>query len=486
MIHLYYVELSSGLFVSTRPLPLAKALRLPLDPMGVGEFLARGQLIPPSTVFAGMRQLSLGQHVIWHENHASTKTHWQPYSILQRIPFAEAVKRCCEVITHGLNLVCKGRQHILCDITGGYDSRLVLAACNANSISCGLTTNGSDENLDVKIARKISTEQGYPWIHGTRLAPPLELNEKTARQLLFLTNGELVPTECADHLIKRPILCRDYEMHLTGGAGETLRSFPWGQEFFGIGRRRPANVDRAVRYRFLQSGRPPAGMFTHDWFGAFSRVLTTRVREMCLLCSNTLTTQQLDAVYLWKNQGHVGAYTSALYGLMPTIAPLSVAGIQSLFVAIPWSYRLNARLVRAVIYALCPELAHFRTQYGSTAAPIGITNIHLEAVQAAKKALHLFNKVGRVRRASRVSGAPVSPEVDSRLIRQKQLVAMYVNPPQMQSIALFNQRGLREALCLEDKVSPSNLPFLSRSATIEMLCRELGFVPTSDFLNLAG
>src|SRR3712207_6553742 len=76
--------------------------------------------------------------------------------------------------------------------------------------------------------------------------------------------GELPFTEAYHHLLSRPQLAQEFDLHLMGGGGELLRYFPWSQEFFGIGRRRLANVNRLLDYRFLDVS-PPPSLFSQNW-----------------------------------------------------------------------------------------------------------------------------------------------------------------------------------------------------------------------------
>jgi asparagine synthetase B (glutamine-hydrolysing) len=64
-LNLYYGEQDAGLYVSTNALSLALALALGLglNPHGVQELLARNALLTPTTMFAGLRRVDVGEHI---------------------------------------------------------------------------------------------------------------------------------------------------------------------------------------------------------------------------------------------------------------------------------------------------------------------------------------------------------------------------------------------------------------------------------------
>ena len=63
MLNLYYGEQDAGLYVATNAFSLACALGLGLDPHGVQGLLARNALLAPTTRFAGLRRVNVGEHI---------------------------------------------------------------------------------------------------------------------------------------------------------------------------------------------------------------------------------------------------------------------------------------------------------------------------------------------------------------------------------------------------------------------------------------
>src|SRR3712207_3077725 len=190
-------------------------------------------------------------------------------------------------------------------------------------------------------------------------------------------------------------LAQDFNLSMQGSGGPLFRYFPWSQEFFGIGRRRLANADNVLKYRLLPHP-PPPSLFSQDWLPTLRSRLKSRVERICREQPGTRTTQQLDAVHLWKQTGHSSLYMSAMYDWLPSVSPLLSAGVVKAGITMPWAMRLTSRLQRQMIYTLSPRAAEIVTAYGATAEPTSSKNVHLAALQSAKRAIHLVNKLDRM------------------------------------------------------------------------------------------
>jgi asparagine synthetase B (glutamine-hydrolysing) len=79
-LNLYYLETPGGTFVATNALLLAKSVGVGLSPQGVAEFLARGVLLAPRTMFEGISRLSIGEHLTFKQETATIGRHWSAYA----------------------------------------------------------------------------------------------------------------------------------------------------------------------------------------------------------------------------------------------------------------------------------------------------------------------------------------------------------------------------------------------------------------------
>jgi hypothetical protein len=487
MLNLYYGEHDGGLYVSTNAISLARALGLGLDPYGVQELLARNYagVIAPTTMFAGLRRVDIGEHVRYRAGALSRAKHWHWYEPEASYgSIREAADTAAAVVVDRVARYATSASSVLCDLTGGLDSRLVASAACAAGLRFAVTVNGPPDQQDVRIAHRVAEIMQWDMRYfNTPLLWTAEITPDMRRELLYRTNGELPFTDAYHHLLSRPMLAEEFGLHLMGGGGELFRYFPWGQEFFSIGRRRLASVNRLLDYRFLDVA-PPPSLFSRNWLPALRSRLGARIEAICREQPGTRTTQQLDAVYVWKRTNHESLYMSATYDWVPSVAPLLSAGVVKAAVSMPWKMRLTSQLQRQMIYAMSPRAAGIATVYGATAEPTSFKNVHLAAWRAAKRAAHLFDKLDRI-----LFRGVFTKRLSSRraALEKHKLFLMHqaerqLDPKSMLSRALYTTEGLHRMLGGSDEERQARYWVIMRLATVEALCRELGFEPEEDFL----
>jgi hypothetical protein len=145
--------------------------------------------------------------------------------------------------------------------------------------------------------------------------------------------------------------------------------------------------------------------------------------------------------------------------------------------------RLTSRLQRQMIYTLSPRAARVVTAYGGTAEPTSFSNVHLTALQAAKRGVHLSNKLYRVRskgaKKYRSSGTSVTK---GQIIFLTDALQEFLAPNTMLSRALYDAESLHQVLGGSDEDRQAHSLLIQKLATVEGLCREVGFEPEADFL----
>jgi hypothetical protein len=100
-----------------------------------------------------------------------------------------------------------------------------------------------------------------------------------------------------------------------------------------------------------------------------------------------------------------------------------------------------------MIYTLSPRAAGVVTAYGGTAEPTSFSNVHLTALQSAKRGVHLANKLNRVRlkgaKKYRSSGTFVTKQHMPFLTDELQ---EFLAPKTMLSRALYDAESLHQML----------------------------------------
>ena len=484
LMNLYYVADGGGLYVATTALALARALRLALDPDSVREFLARGALLTPASMFRTMRRLDVGEHLVCARGSVQIGRHWSAYA--PTTPYRTTVDAAAAA---GETLVdrmtrCAGGDRVITDLTGGLDTRTILSAICASGHRPAVTVNGPAELDDVRVARQVADRLGLDMRYfDTPSFWTREVDAGLRRDLVHRTGGELPFTSVYHLALSRPLLARDHGLHVFGCGGGFLRYFPWGQEFLGIGRRRRANIDNLLRYRVFYEPLS-ASVVAADIIAPVASRMRARLTAICDEEPDTLTTQQLDAVHVWKMTAHSSLYLSAGYNWLPTVAPLLTAGVIRVAVGMPWRLRLTSQLQRRVIAHLCPAAARLPTNYGGTAEPTGVRNLHGAAWRTAKRGGFLAAKLDRVLLngavARRLSSRVAAPTARVPFITDE--LRAFLRPERMWSRHLYAD-GPLDALVNTPEPSPSRTAWIARIATVETLCRELDVRPEPGFLS---
>ena len=490
-LSLYFGAVDGDYLATTAIMPAAVTFGIAPDPHGVREHLARGGLLLPSTFFAGIERVNIGQHIRLRGGQWRRATHWQPFQDTSRYgslgaaaeAYAAALVRA---VARSTPAPADGqRPRTLIDLTGGYDTRMVAAAALQAGLEFDVITIPFPTQREITVASRVAQAMGLRHhIYGPETLAGLSPDRGVVRELLYRTAGEWYFRFPAYWLVSLRQLRPDYRLHIQGSGGELTRAHQWNHEFWDIGRVRPPNIDRMLRYRFFQQGRTPPGLYRRDWWPDFVGDFAERARHFFDEPAEARNTQRLDALFFWRSSKS-GSLLSAMHGWMPTAYPMYTAELADVALAIPWPYKLNARLARAVTQRLSPELAALPTEYGSTAGPVRLSNLHLEAKQAFKHAHHLMSKVDRTLAGgmlTRIFGTGrwqyPNPHIADAL-------RDLLTPEQMYSKELYDPAGLAAYLNRDD-TSWRHRAHLSRILNVELLFRECNFQPDGAFLDAAG
>ena len=361
---------------------------------------------------------------------------------------------------------------------------MVVATCLNLDLDVALTANGPEADVDVQIAHKIAETIGRKLYYlDTSTMVPEDIGRDLQLRLLSQTNGELPFSEIYRHSLTRPILAEQLDLHLTGSGSEIFRYYPWSQEFIGIGRRRLANVDRLLRYRYLPKSRLMTEIFSTNWFPDYKDRLHQQLLDLCMSMSNTLTTEQLDYLFTWKRTGNESAYRSSLHNFLATANPIITAGVFETATSLHWPLRLTSHLQRQIISELCPALSEGATGYGGLVSSASIKGLRAESKQATNRAQKLFGKLDKMLLGDGYRGVFVKPksEQHSSQDRIPMTFRSLLQPGEMRSENSYNSDALASWFGgRSDSIALSN-ELVERMATVELLCQVLNFEPDEQF-----
>jgi hypothetical protein len=303
--------------------------------------------------------------------------YWMPF-FQHAVP--GSLRECADAIAGHLEDYCRSLIEpgapVFSDLTGGYDSRVTSAALVRGGIPFTATVAGSERHPDVVFARRICEEERIPHIAVDPAADPETIAPEVQTSLL-LSEG------CADAFtlasmlrVKRCLVRNAAQVPITtvsGALGECYRDFYWSQEFFYKGDRRPASLDRLIRYRIDSI---PAHMecFAADWRPLWKDNLRKYLENIIEPYTGERNTSQIDAVYLRKMAGMIGAFACAAGRMSIPLTPFGARPALDIALSVPPDWRYDARLLRNIAWALSPSLAGHMTLSGRPCAPPNLRN----------------------------------------------------------------------------------------------------------------
>jgi asparagine synthase (glutamine-hydrolysing) len=243
---------STSLLAATEVLP-----SVAFDPQGVYELAFNVMPIGDDTIFAELKMLGPDRVVELTEAGAVASSIAKPLpERTTGLPLSERLERHRERLAA---VVGRHARHfgdnVRCPLSGGLDSRLVLAALRAEGVSPRTFVYGGPRSEDVRIAREIGASQGFEveWLDKDALrhvSPDEfpEIVERNFRQYDGLPNyGELF--ENGGNADARDARHEGGALSASGGCGEIYRNF-----FFLPGRRvTAATIGRSFFARYARS-----------------------------------------------------------------------------------------------------------------------------------------------------------------------------------------------------------------------------------------
>jgi hypothetical protein len=375
---------------------------------------------------------------------------------------AGAVVEACGAIGAGL-------PNPVFDLTGGFDSRIVLGAALKAGMRPAVTVAGPAGDADVEVARHLAGLYGLPLAAlSPRWKDAAEWREAALAALAF-TDGEYDVLEYARILgIHRRLREAGHGASVNGSNGEILKGYWWELLFPRTGEVEPLNERRIAEARFAGSAGASsllAARFETDLAGHFAGVIQRANREMAGLPN----TAQLDNVYLTlRMQRWQGRIASSTARLWPSTSPFFFRGPLEAALATPPAERVRHRLSRRLIEYLDPRLAAQPLAQGYPALPVRVSTLH-RFTPLAWEIAGKFWRHGR-RRLGLGAGPPPAANAVAILANDPETAAL-LEPAGMRTAALYDAGRLRRFVEAARNPAFGDAASWARVFTLEALAR---------------
>jgi asparagine synthase (glutamine-hydrolysing) len=469
-LHVYAVEIEGAIVVSTSALVLAALVDAPLDPLACQEMLGAGSVFEDRSLFLGVRKLEPASlYTIRDGRIASRSRYWSVAALFDGVTPAATVPALADGLVAAVRDTLACFERPIVDLTGGFDSRGIVAAAVASGRPFQCVVNGRDEDGDVRSAEAIARQLG---VHLLRLRPGLDFGARPLPAIdraVALTDGEFDAAEYADVLEIHERLARQGDATVNGSAGEVCRGYWWDLLSPHTGSTTHFDHARAAR-RFVPDDWAD-GILAAPAAPSLARHFEDVIRRANSGLEHLPNTVRADNVYLTlRMQRWAGRLASATDRIWPCATPFMFRRPLEAALTAPISVRARNRMARALIDRLDPALAALPMAGGYPASPIRLSNAHrflpLLAENAAKA-------VQRARRAfGKTASRPPSASAAAVLWAQEEVPALLL-PARMSTAGLYDPAAL--AAFFEASKAPgfAEPRKLGRILTLELVAQAL-------------
>ena len=254
------------------------------------------------------------------------------------------------------------------DVTGGLDTRTLIAALHATDVEFELSVSGHPQHPDVLLGAEVARSVNRPFHLTTHDAASLHADlEGTVESLDGLQSHILVQHRLTQN--QRDRYGRGKTLTLKGSGGELLRDFIWLQDFPRYGSK-SVNIPRMHRMR-MEMLRIPESLLTEEYRSHSDKAREQRINNLENYRRET-NTQTYDVVYCRESLQVVASRQigSWAHGGNCGHAPLAeLFRLQHCYHQQP-SKRLAGRYQKRFITDCSVELAKVQTTYGTRASSL--------------------------------------------------------------------------------------------------------------------
>jgi asparagine synthase (glutamine-hydrolysing) len=349
-------------------LALAESLDTPaIDADGVYDYVFHGATHGGLTVLRGIRLLDSTQAWTFHATGPVARfsrplphpDHTDP-----ALTLSNAVDRCLSVLDDRFAALAR-RGNLDTALSGGYDSRLILALLRRHGVTPALHVYGPENSADVRIAKAVCAAEGLDLQHDDKGRRPLPDPDAYADAVnATLTAFDGTPNdgafETGADLDTRLSRCHNGRLALNGGGGEVFRNF------FYLSDRpvSPLNMKR-VFWSQYDPAAASAGFNDAAYGRRFAARLAADVGRPPDAIRRPLPRVVVEAVYpLTRCRWWMGRNASINARLGAAVTPFVDAEVLATTLPVPLRLKHHGRLQAALIARADPALAALPSAYG--------------------------------------------------------------------------------------------------------------------------
>ena len=344
------------------------------NPQGLYEYVFQGATYGNDTPFHEIRMADSHAVYEWEEREAPQRRPRSFNMFLRPINGSqdELTDDCLEALkTQFSQVVGQFRDNIDTALSGGYDSRLMLALLRQAGSRPKVHVYGADNDPDVMVAKAIAAGENIPLTHRDKsqsVPPTAEDYPAIVAKNFFVMDG--IPNEGIFdnglNLETRRERVDGGALALNGGGGEIYR------DFFHLPDQ-PLTVEDMIKTFYSQYD--PASTTEEFSERLYRERLAQKIRTVLDKTTDQLTRTEAEAIYpLFRLRYWMGKNNTLNNRFGPALTPFTRYSVLQSAMPVPLSMKYYGNFEAAMIRKLDPVLASYDTDYGynlAAPAPLG-------------------------------------------------------------------------------------------------------------------
>lgn len=493
--HIYYRVLQNGIAVSNSSALLAGLMPLSkLDPIGVQELCSNSIPNENRSLWGDVKKVRSGEilNIDTHQTKIDLLRHrpllqaLNEVSTYNRDPIPEVFNAIGGVLENLHSSGGRGQEYRklpwATDLTGGNDSRALMAAILSQGINVASTVTGPDDDPDVKISESLAHKLNIPQFTRRPLG---QVSFPQFMEAMSLTDGEFDAVEYAGiAAVHRQHIMDGLQFSLNGSYCELARGHSFRMGLPGmifpntvsgsLCARMPLNLQHpsVVRWQQVCSLKENSSrLFSESARRESAHYFPEMFQRLSAYSSHLPQHVQLDLIHLdlrmerW--QGRISSSTNQLW---PAISPW---GFQSPLKAVLTTHpqqRRNGLLTRKLTFQYAPDLATEQLYTGNPAMPFSLRNAHKFFPVVTFFADRALNKIKGKFVGSGQQLTRSIMEAQSELCSDPEVIK-WIKAPLLIETGLFNPDLLLPFLSPTSEKSETELRLWCRLLTIESALR---------------
>ena len=362
--------------MSNSSLLLASLDHCSLDPVGCQEFICTGAIYEDRTIYKEVRKI--GPATVARFSAGELKSEQRYWRITDVAPESmdgqEAVAKVWEQLVSAAEKVGRIYERPVCDLTGGYDSRALVAAFLAAGVPISTTVTGPDDNLDVIVSKGLAELTNLPHIH---LKSEKLITFRQVEETLHFTEGEFNMVEYVRILNVHRHLSETFDISINGSFGGVSRGWRWELLFPRIGAKNKLDASKLASLRYVPKSCDSC-IFPQEIKLDFRTHFADAIERINTGLSGLPNTVQMDhANLLMRIRCWQGGIANSTNRLWPCLSPFGLRSVLEAVLQTKFSLRLRSLLIRQMLSQYQPKLAEFPLDRGYPAMPVSVKNLYL-------------------------------------------------------------------------------------------------------------